>query len=76
MAQYYIGGFVTNIYSTGASGNLGSLLPKYVLPLKFSESGLNKSELQKINSGDTVLHLAAVVGEAKCMNDPDLPTRH
>lgn len=75
MEQYYAGGIFTNIHSTGTSGSLGSQLPRYVLPLKFSESGLNQLEMQQIKSGDTVLHLAAVVGEAKCKSDPDQATR-
>ena len=42
--------------------------------MKFSENGLNESDLQQIQSGNTVIHLAAVVGEAKCKDNPDLAT--
>jgi nucleoside-diphosphate-sugar epimerase len=62
------------IWATGASGIIGSKLPQYVKPLIFNSNGIENNMLQQIQSGDSVVHLAAVVGEAKCKQNPELAT--
>ncbi len=54
------------------SGAIGSLLPTFVKPIKFDKTGINKQNLNDIASGDSIIHLAAIVGEDSCTNDPDL----
>jgi nucleoside-diphosphate-sugar epimerase len=62
------------IWATGANGIIGSKLPQYVKPLIFNSNGIEINILHQIQSGDTVVHLAAVVGEAKCKQNPGLAT--
>lgn len=58
-----------NIWATGLTGTIGRKLPTQVRPLGFSKNGITQKDLLKIKKGDVVLHLAAIVGEQKCLED-------
>jgi nucleoside-diphosphate-sugar epimerase len=60
------------IYATGLSGTIGRALIESIKPLKFSENGIYRSDLDLLKSGDVVIHLAAIVGESKVIENYEL----
>jgi nucleoside-diphosphate-sugar epimerase len=61
------------IFVTGEKGKVGSSLRgEDVVRLKFSSDGISREDLGLIKPNDCLVHLAAVVGEKVCLDDPDL----
>jgi nucleoside-diphosphate-sugar epimerase len=58
------------IWATGKNGVLGSNLPHHVKRASFNSEGIDNNIVKQFQRGDTVLHLAAIVGEDKCKEDP------
>jgi nucleoside-diphosphate-sugar epimerase len=60
------------IYATGLSGTIGRAIKGNIKPLKFSENGIDRSSLALLKSGDVIIHLAAIVGESKVIENYEL----
>jgi nucleoside-diphosphate-sugar epimerase len=60
------------VYATGLSGTIGRALSRNIKPLKFSENGIDRSDLDLLRSGDVIIHLAAIVGESKVIENYEL----
>ena len=60
------------IYATGLSGTIGRALSEGIKPLKFSENGIDRLDLDGLKSGDVIIHLAAIVGESKVIDNYEL----
>jgi len=60
------------IFVTGEKGKVGSSLNGLdVIKLKFSSDGISKNDLSLVKPKDSIVHLAAIVGEKACLDNPD-----